>query len=212
MTLEYGLSSQSACFRTPLADPAQAVGPFLDRRTAAARRAAQVIVAIVAAFELRSLVTTAQRVRHVHLPATPALGSTTFWLTVLLSIGAGLLLREMVRGLTLPRLDRSRRPAVTWASCSVALLGVLYAAGLGGSGLSAGVPSILVALSVGLLLAASLRGTRWILRAVARLVPGAASRLRLCAAVTVAGWIDAVLAPAPLLAGWSDRGPPPSLA
>jgi hypothetical protein len=183
-----------------------------DRGAVTARRGARLIVAMVAAGELRSVVASMQHLGHAHLAATLAPGSAAFWVTVLLAIGAAVLLRVMTRGLTVARPAPSKRLALTWACCSAALLGLLGARGVGSLGLGAVLPSIAVALVVGLLLAASLQGTRWILGVVARLGPRAPTRLRAPAPVAIPERIGALLPPAPLLAGWSDRGPPSSRA
>jgi len=179
--------------------------------TGVALHIARVIVAVAAAAELRCLIVAALRVDHARLPASLPLGSETFWASALLAAGAVVLLREISRGLTPPRPRRSARLAITWACCSAALLGVLCVRGLGGAGFASGLPSVAVALCIGLLLAASLQGTRWMLRAVASLAPRARTRAHSHAPMAVVAWARAGSPPAPLLAGWSDRGPPSPL-
>jgi len=68
--------------------------------------------------------------------------------------------------------------------------------------------SVVSALGIGLIIAVSFGGTRWILGKVARMRPRRVAPRR--PGVAVLRFASGVPTPAPfpLLAGWSDRGPP----
>jgi ABC-type nitrate/sulfonate/bicarbonate transport system permease component len=137
---------------------------------------------------------------------------TTPWILILVALGAGVMLREAARGLAcrLPRPRWSAGFVGTWAGSSVLLLTVLLASA---SSLGSGTwISIALAVCLGLVLAASLPRARQLLSALTRLrrrIPARtrASTVPIPCALTVAAPV-----PAPLLAGWSDRGPPPRLS
>jgi hypothetical protein len=183
-------------------------------------RVLRFLPAALAAYELRYLI--------VHLAAFGTAlyegrsGPVTLWAIVLLAVGAGSFLREAGRGLAsrVPRPGWSLRFAGSWMLCSAVIAGTLVAAALfhlvpatGHAqpslhsllpGAWSAVPTVLL---VGLLLAASLGGARWLLVKLVRLRKRAGDfrspPLVLC--VVGAGHRPAA---APLRAGWSDRGPP----
>jgi len=145
------------------------------------------------------------------------------WIVVLLALVAGGFLRELGRACaghtSLPRYTVSL--GGMWLACSACLLAIFvsqeflegvfatgHPAGLAGIFGYGGWWSIPAAVCVGLVLAAWLHGARWVLREVAR------RRAR-----GQAAWIGpALLVPrprvvvvvplAPLVGGWSGRGPP----
>jgi hypothetical protein len=181
------------------------------------------VAAALAAYQLRYLI-----VHLAWLGATldgTSSRSGTVGAVVLLAIAAGLLLRHSGRGLA-ARVPRpagwSLRFVGLWVLCTAVLAGLLGAAGLLHAVTSVGhvqpLTHSLVAgawsaaptvLSVGLLLAASLYGLRWLLFELG----GERKRLGdLRALVSGSRVVSADLPPAvaPLGAGWSDRGPPAS--
>lgn len=188
--------------------------------TGGTARLVRLIPAVVAAYELRYLV--------LHLVAFAAVlhgagsRSVTLSALVLLTAGAGLFLRESGRGLaaSVPRPGWSLRFAGSWMLCSAALAALFVAAGLFHAlptigraqplarsvlaGMWSAAPAVLL---VGLVLAASLYGARWLLLELVqtrqRLGDVRTPGLALCAAS-----VDRRPATAPLRAGWSDRGPP----
>jgi hypothetical protein len=136
----------------------------------------------------------------------------TTWILIPLALGAALMLREAGRGLVsqLPRPRWSPRFAAVWAGSS----GVLFAALLAsGSSLGSGSwISITLAVCLGLVLAASLPGARRLLWSLARLHRRIPVRIRTPdVPIPCAATLSAPVR-APLLAGWSDRGPPPQLS
>ena len=183
-------------------------------------RVLRFLPAALAAYELRYLV--------VHLAAFGTAlyggrsGSVTLWATALLAVGVAAFLREGGRGLAarVPRPGWSLRFAGSWMLCSAVIAGLLAAGGLFHvvpatvyaqplvhsvvPGAWSAVPTVLL---VGLLLAASLYGARWLLlklvRACRRRGDFRSPLLALCM-VSAGGR----LAAGPLRAGWSDRGPP----
>jgi hypothetical protein len=145
------------------------------------------------------------------------------WLVMLLALAAGGFLRAVGRAFA-GQTSASRYTASLaglWLVCSASLIAIfacqeflegLFAAGHPG-GLAGifgygGWWSIPAALCVGFVLAALLHGAHWIVRRVAesRARPGA---IRVGDAQAVAHPRDALLVCfAPLVGGWSDRGPP----
>jgi hypothetical protein len=183
-------------------------------------RVLRFLPAVLAAYEFRYLI--------VHLAAFGTAfhggrsGSATLWATALVAVGAGSFLRESGRGLAsrLPRPTWSLRFAGSWMLCSAVVAGLLAAAGLFHlvsatghpqpfvnsvmAGAWSAVPTVML---VGLLLAGSLCGARWLLVKLVR------PRKRACefrAPPPVLRLVGADQRPAaaPLRAGWSDRGPP----
>jgi ABC-type xylose transport system permease subunit len=158
-----------------------------------------------------------QRTGHSYL------NSLVPWIVLLLALVVGGFLRELGRVFaghtSVPRYTVSL--AGMWLACTGCLVAIFccqeFLEGLFAAGHPAGLAGIFgyggwwaipAAACVGLVLAAWLHGARWVLREVAR------RRARVQAAwvgpallvshpgdVVVAAW-------APLVAGWSDRGPP----
>jgi hypothetical protein len=158
-----------------------------------------------------------QRTGHSYLH------SVVPWIVVLLAAVAGGFLRALGRAFSgqtsLPRYTVSF--AGLWLACAAALVAIFacqeFLEGLIATGHPAGWAgifgyggwwSIPAAVSVGLVLAAFLHGARWVLGAVAR--RRVRSRVGWGAvAPIVAPAVKFVVAPiAPLVAGWSGRGPP----
>jgi hypothetical protein len=191
-------------------------------------RVARLLPLLIAAYELRfvlarvgSVMSELDRTGHAYLH------SVVPWIVTLLALGAGLMLREAARGLSLriapPRWSTSL--VGLWLLCSAALAAVLcgqdlcrelITSGHPGGGAaslfgSAGWTSIPVAMLVGFVLAASLHGACWVFHEARRLRRRTSGRRR---SVAVARVTTVGLRPvlAPLLAGWSDRGPPAGLA
>jgi hypothetical protein len=151
------------------------------------------------------------------------LHSVVPWLVALIAVAAGCFLRAVGRALA--RQTTAARFTVSflglWTLCSVALVAIFAAQefleGLFAFGHPAGLAGIFgfggwwavpAALCLGLVLAAVFHGARWLVAEVARrrALPGSWSgpsprALRPSLSVTAR-------APAPLLAGWSSRGPP----
>jgi hypothetical protein len=152
------------------------------------------------------------------------LHSVVPWLVLLLALAAGGFLRALARAFA-GHASTSRHSASLaglWLACSASLVAIFagqeFLEGLFAAGHPAGLAGIFgeggwwaipAALCVGFVLAALLHATHWVVRQVAK------SRTR-----TEAIWIgraqavthrrDAPLVRfAPLIAGWSDRGPPP---
>jgi hypothetical protein len=162
-----------------------------------------VAAALVAVLALRTLLSDS-------LPAM-RLDTAAPWIVIGVAFGTGLMLREVGRGLA-PQVPRPRWSASflgTWAGGSGLLLTVLLASG--GSLGSGAWTSVALAVCLGVVLAASLHGARRLLRALTRLGARAPRRRTTAVSIPSASTLPA-LAPAPLLAGWSDRGPPSSLS
>jgi hypothetical protein len=177
--------------------------PEPERESGPVVRCARVIAALLAVLALRVLLSDLEHAARSVL-ANP-------WTLIAVALGAGVILREAGRGLAqrLPRPRWSASFARAWAGSSGLLLTVLLASG---GRLGAGVSmSIAVAVCVGLVLAASLLGARGLLRAFALRGRIPVRRRTLAVASSCPGTLPAP-APAPLLAGWSDRGPPPRLS
>lgn len=158
-----------------------------------------------------------QRTGHSYLH------SVVPWLVLLVALIIGVFLRALGRafaGHTSPARFTLSLTAM-WLVCSAALVAIFacqeFLEGLFATGHPAGWVgifgyggwwSIPAALCIGLVLAAVLHGARWLVREVAR------RQARAHASVIgpppqVARPSDAVLvAPAPLVSGWSGRGPP----
>jgi hypothetical protein len=145
------------------------------------------------------------------------------WIVLLVALAAGGFLRALGRAFagqtTLPRYTVSL--AGMWLACSACLIAIFgcqeFLEGLFATGHPAGPAgifgyggwwSIPAAACVGMVLAAWLHGARWILREVARRRPFVPS-LGVGPAPRVPRPCQFALAPpAPLVAGWSGRGPP----
>jgi hypothetical protein len=188
-------------------------------------RLGRVVPALIAVYELRYVL--------AHLASTGAalagtdhayLRSLQPWVMALLALGTGSLLLQIGRGLR-GHIGRPRWSAslvALWSLCFSALVALLCCQSLLTSLLGAGHPvglstvlgagtwsSIAAALGVGLVLAVSVGGARWILGKVAgRRRRKVAPRRRGVGVVRFASG-ELRPAPVPVLAGWSDRGPPP---
>jgi len=151
-------------------------------------RCARVAAALVALLALRALVSGSEHATRLHIAAP--------WILIVVALGAGVMLREAGRGLVLrlPRPRWSARFAGTWAGSSGLLLTVLMASG--------GSPGP----------GASLHGARRLLWSLARLRSRIPVRIRASAVLIPCALTLTAPVPAPLLAGWSDRGPPPRLS
>jgi hypothetical protein len=186
-------------------------------------RLGRLVPLLLAVYELRYLLA------HVASAGAALLGTGRAdlhwgnpWVLVLLALGAGATLAEIGRGLRwqISRPSSSASLLGLWLLCSSALLVVMcgqeLATGLAdghaigpsvftGAGLWSSLPAALI---VGLLLTTAIGSARWI---VSRVV---ARRIRRCArpslreSVPRAAGVEIAPAPVPLLAGWSDRGPP----
>jgi hypothetical protein len=161
---------------------------------------ARLAAALIAILAVRAVVSNSGRIAELHI-ATP-------WILVVAALGAGVMLREAGRGLglQLPRPRWSVKFVGAWAGSSGLLVAVLLASG-GSLGFAAWI-SIVVAAGLGVVLAASWHRARRLLWSLARLRHRVPIRIRgsvvaIPCALTVTG-----SAPAPLLAGWSGRGPP----
>jgi hypothetical protein len=158
-----------------------------------------------------------QRTGHSYLH------SAVPWLIMLLALAAGGLLRGLGRAFA--RQTTAKRYSLSlvalWAACTGALV-VIFASqelveGMFAAGHPAGLSGIFgyggwwalpAAACIGLVLATAFHGARWIVNAVARRAaqPQRAARLPKSAAMRSSR--SFTLTPAPLLAGWSSRGPP----
>jgi hypothetical protein len=136
----------------------------------------------------------------------------TSWVLVGVALGAGVMLHEVGRGLVsqLSRPRWSARFAGTWAGSSALLLTVLLASGSSHS-FGAWI-SVLLAVCLGMVLAASVPGARRLLGAFTRLRGRIPVRVRVSAVPIPCALTLNASVRAPLLAGWSDRGPPPHLS
>jgi hypothetical protein len=183
-----------ALSRQRCSEPERDSGPVI--------RCARMAAALIAILAVRAVISNSGHATWLH----------TSWVLVGVALGAGVMLREAGRGLVsqLPRPRWSARFAGTWTGSSLLLLTVLLmSGGLLGSG---AVISIPVAVCLGLVLAASLPEVRRLLLSLAR--PGRPPLLRIRAPAVLIPCALMLTAPvpAPLLAGWSDRGPPPRLS
>jgi hypothetical protein len=151
------------------------------------------------------------------------LQSVVPWLVMLIALAAGCLLRAVGRACSgqTSRAGFTLSFAGLWVVCA-ALLVVIFAGqelleGLFATGHPAGLAGIFgyggwwalpAAVCVGLVLAAVFHGARWVVSEVARRA-GRRPRITAVAALVAARPCAAFVAPAaPLLAGWSSRGPP----
>lgn len=140
-----------------------------------ARTAGRILPAIIAAYELRSLILTVLSGRFVPEHGRP--GSPGFWVMTAIALAVGALLGQTGRGLA-ARLSRPRwsaRLIARWTVGSGALVTVLVCGrswhGLAVSGhlfTAGGWSSVVAALPVGLLLAISLQATRRAIRLIVR--------------------------------------------
>ena len=161
-----------------------------------------------------------QRTGHSYLH------SVTPWIVVLIALVVGGFLRELGQAFagqkTVPRYTASL--AAMWLACSISLIGIFacqeFLEGLLATGHPAGLVgifgyggwwSIPAAVCVGLVLAAWFHGARWILRGVARRRARAHARWVRAAPVVPRPRDAAVSRLAPLIGGWSGRGPPPGV-
>jgi hypothetical protein len=175
-----------------------------ERNSGSVVRVARVAAALVAVLALRALFSGSEHAARLHIAA--------LWIVVTVALGAGVMLREAGRGLALqlPRPRWSARFAGTWAGSSLLLLTMLLASR---SSLGSGAwISIAFAVCLGLVLAASLHGARRLLQSLTRPRDELPVRLRASAALVPYALTLTASVPAPLLAGWSDRGPPPRLS
>ncbi|MFZ0384335.1 MAG: hypothetical protein WAL22_01610 [Solirubrobacteraceae bacterium] len=135
----------------------------------------------------------------------------TPWILVVAALGAGSALRAAGRGLSrqLPRPRWSATVAGAWAGSSSLLVTALL---VSESSLGSGAwISVLVAVGLGLVLTASWSGARRLL-SLARLRHRMPMRIRGSAVLIPCALKLTPSAPASLLAGWSDRGPPVQLS
>jgi hypothetical protein len=145
----------------------------------------------------------------------------------LMALGTGSLLLEVARGLPehVGRPRWSMSLVGLWLLCSSALVALIGCQTIISTLLGAEHPAGLVtvfgagtwssicsAAGIGLVLAASLGGARWILRTVARWRRRQVPRQRRDLAIQRVASVVLAPTPVPLLAGWSDRGPPGRLA
>jgi hypothetical protein len=165
-------------------------------------RSARVAAALVAVLALRTVLSSSEPATRWHVAAP--------WMMIVVALGAGAVLREAGRGLVsqLPRPQWSARFIATWAATSGLLTVLLTSHTALGSGAWISLP---LAVCLGLVLAASLRGARRLLEMV-RLRGRIPIRIRAFAAPAPPTLSVAAAVPAPLLAGWSDRGPPSRLS
>ena len=189
---------------------------------------ARVIPAAFAAFELRYLFASLARAGGgLQWAARSSVHSPSLWVLLVLAVGACWMLREMGRALVgcASRPRCSLALVCLWLVCSSALLALfcweLVLRGPAMAGHSAGLPvaafgpagwsSALAALCFGFLLAISLQGVWRVLREVARIWAGQIPSRR--QRVVAARLVEVVSLPTavPLLAGWSNRGPPVDL-
>ncbi len=151
------------------------------------------------------------------------LHSVVPWVVALVALAAGGFLWSLGRALAG---QTSRRRfglsfVALWLVCAALLVAIYsaqelmegwlttgHAAGLIGVFGYGGWWSIPAALCVGLVLAALLHGARWALAAAGRYGRRGARPRRHAAALGRPAWRAIVAAPAPLVAGWSGRGPP----
>lgn len=169
------------------------------KRHLSAGRLVRLAPASIAVYELHSLLGSAAHAgAAIHWLRALSRGSAAPWILLALAVVAGALLREMGRGLA------------ALLAVGVLLGGTLdghghaFVSGFGSVEWSFAVP---VALLAGLVLADAFHGVRWAVRALARLHghPPHPPRRALPVRRFTVTW-QAV--PAPLLAGWSGRGPP----
>jgi hypothetical protein len=158
-----------------------------------------------------------QRTGHSYLH------SVVPWLVMLIALTAGCFLRSVGRAFSgeTSRAGFTLSFAGLWLACAASLVAIFAGQeileGLFATGHPAGLAGIFgyggwwavpVAICVGLVLAAVFHGARWAVKEVARRF-GGQPRIAAATAPVCARPRDVVLTPvAPLLAGWSSRGPP----
>ena len=157
-----------------------------------------------------------QRSGHAYLH------SVAPWLVMVLALAAGSFLRAMGRALT--HQTSPKRYTLSffalWVACAGALVMVFAGQelleGLFATGHPAGIAGIFgyggwwavpAAACIGLVLAAVFHGARWIVTEIARRAARPPADRRLGDPLPRPGRL-LTLTPAPLLAGWSTRGPP----
>jgi hypothetical protein len=184
--------------------------------------AARLVLALLGVYELRYLLASVWRaIAAAGGAGSQASSGSARWVLVAVAFSSAVTLQEMTRGLRsqVARPSWSLASLQLWLLYSGALLAVLCGlecslAAMSGHGTLMqvfasvswwAIPAVLLA---GLLLVLSVHGARWVLSAVARWrrrpIPGRGRPL-----TQMRPWA-AVLprAPTPLIAGWSDRGPP----
>jgi hypothetical protein len=194
------------------------IGAGRVHASAGATRVLRFLPAVLGACEFRYVI------RQVVplVAALPGTGLPTLLALALLAALSGLCLRESARGLarSLPRPGWSGALAGSWMLCSAALAALLLAANLAhvlpaigpaqplAHSVAAGgwstAPAVLL---VGLLLAASLSGARWLLLEFVRLRRAPDVPWHSGLSLPLISFAQPAVA-APLRAGWSDRGPP----
>jgi hypothetical protein len=172
------------------------------KRHLSAGRLVRLAPAALAAYELHSLLgSVAHAGAAVHWLQQLSLGSAAPWILLALAVGAGALLREMGRGL-LALLAVGALLGGTLDGHAHALL-----SGFGSVGWTSVIP---LAVLAGLVITDAFDGVRWAVRALARLHGHPPHRLHPRRRALPVRRLTVIWqpAPAPLLAGWSGRGPP----
>jgi hypothetical protein len=183
--------------------------PVPPHHRPAVRRLLRLLPLAPAAYALHSLIgSAAQLGATLHWLQAVNLGSATPWLLLALAFGAGFLLRESTRGL-LALLAVGALLGDTLATHAHALSGGVGSVG-GGIGSAGWVEALALVLFAGALLPLVAVGAWSALGRCAR-VRGRPP-LRPPARSEPPHSFTWSPAPAPLLAGWSDRGPPPAAA
>ena len=173
-----------------------------ERDSGAVVRCARVAAALLAVLAVRAVLSDAGPATRVQL-ASP-------WILIAVALGAGVILREVGRGLALqlPRPRWSARFAGAWAGSSGLLATVLLVSGGSpGSGVSVAV-AVWCRPGAGRIAARSASAAAGIRRLRGRMPPPR----RIAVVPSSAALTLPSPAPAALLAGWSDRGPPPRLS
>lgn len=158
-----------------------------------------------------------QRTGHSYLH------SVVPWLVMLLALAAGGFLRAMGQAFSGQTSVRRFSLSFTalWVACTGALVAIFagqellegwfatgHPAGLAGIFGYGGVWAVPAAVCIGLVLAAVFHGARWIVDEIARRAADARPAAPLNDPLPARGERPFKLAPDPLLAGWSARGPP----
>lgn len=163
----------------------------------------RLMLGALATYELRTLISSAARLGgSLHGGARG--GPASMLLLALLVAGTVWMLRESARGLgrRVSRSACSSRIALAYLMLSLVLIAGSWV-------LTGGVPMLLVGVLGALaMMALSVEGARWALKRLASLAAPRWSGSRPSARPLPPGGMCPAAAPAPLLAGWSDRGPP----